>query len=242
MSKKEPNLLFLLPQYSGQVTTQCFESMLDWAKDAGMYGVDWNYMTNPQATLLPMARSQMISLAMELEDWTHIIMCDADMGFTSRHICELIEADKDYIGALYCAKCYPLQWTASTGDGIYEVEGNLARCKYVPTGLVCIKRETVEKLIDKYADTLAFRPVDGHFNSQIRYEVIDLFAIITNGGDDEDPDFYLTEDYAFCKRVRDAGMEVWQHLGVNPTHTGMHTFSLEEEGKMLERYKALRKI
>ena len=237
MSNKEPNILFLLPQYGGQVTTPFFESMMDWAQDAGTYGVKWNYLCEPNSALLPMARSQLVSLSLELDDWTHIIMADADMSFTSRDICELIEADKDYIGAAYPKKCYPIEITSSTGDGILKVEGHLAQCLYVGTGLVCIKRETIEKLVDKYADTLAFKAVDGHRSEQVRYEVIDLFAIITNGGDERDPELYLTEDYAFSKRVRDAGMEVWQHLNVNPTHTGMHTFSFEGEGKMLERYK-----
>lgn len=237
MSRKEPNVLFLLPQYGGQLTTSFFESMLDWAQQAGEYGVKWNWIVDPGSTLLPMARSQLIALAMELDDWTHIIMCDSDMGFTVSDVCHLIEADKDYIGALYPAKGYPIQATSSTRNGIYRTEGDLAQCKYVATGLICIKRETIEKLYDKYADTLSFKAIDGLRSEQIRYEVIDLFAIITNGGDEEDPDMYLTEDYAFCKRVRDAGMEVWQHTKVNPTHSGMHTFSFKEEAKMLERYK-----
>ena len=237
MSQKEPNILFLLPQYGGQVTTPFFESMLTWAQEASDHGVKWNWIVDPGSTLLPMARSQLIALAMELDDWTHIIMSDSDMGFSVNDVCQLITADKDYIGAVCPVKSYPIATNSSTGTSIIKTEGHLNQCKYVGSGFVCIKRETIEKLYDKYADTLSFRAVDGHRSEQVRYEVIDLFAIITNGGDEQYPDMYLTEDYAFCKRVRDAGMEVWQHTKVNPTHSGMHTFSFEEEAKMLERYK-----
>lgn len=233
----EPKILFLLPQYGNQVTTSFFESMLEWAQQASNHGVEWNWIIDPGSTLLPMARSQLIALAMELDDWTHIIMADADMGFSVDDLCKLVLADKDYIGAVYPAKGYPLQTTSSTKEGIYKTEGDLQQCKYIGTGLVCIKRETIEKLYDKYEDQLSFTAVDGLKGEQTRYKVVDLFAIITNGGDKDDPDVYLTEDYAFAKRVRDAGMEVWQHTKVNPAHTGMHTFSFKGEASMIARYK-----
>jgi hypothetical protein len=36
---------------------------------------------------------------------------------------------------------------------------------------------------------------------------------------------YLSEDYAFCRRVRAAGMRVWLCPWMAPTHTGSHTFA-----------------
>ena len=236
MTNKEPNILFLLPQYGGTVTTPFFESMLEWAQMAGDYGVKWNWLTDPGATLLPMARSQLVQLAMELDDWTHIIMSDADMGFTVQDLCQLVLADKDVIGAVAPVKAYPLATNASTGDNILKTEGDLNQCNYVGSGLLCIKRETIEVLYDKYEDSLSFYSVDGHRGDQAHYKVIDLFATITNGGHEDDPSLYLTEDYAFCKRVRDAGLEVWQHTKVNPSHTGQHTFSFKGEANMIKRY------
>ena len=43
---KEPNVLFLLPQYGSQVTTPFFEAMLSWAQEAGKHGVEWNVDLN----------------------------------------------------------------------------------------------------------------------------------------------------------------------------------------------------
>ena len=211
--------------------------MLSWAQAACNHGVEWNWLIDPGATLLPMARSQLLALALELDGWTHIIMSDSDMGFSIDDVCKLVMADKDYIGAVCPVKSYPIATNASTGKGILKTEGDLCQCNYVGTGFVCIKRETVEKLYDVYENTLSFWAVDGHRGQQLRYKVVDLFATITNNGHEDDPDLYLTEDYAFCKRIRDAGMEVWQHTAVSPTHTGMHTFSFREERRMLKRYK-----
>ena len=36
---------------------------------------------------------------------------------------------------------------------------------------------------------------------------------------------YLSEDYAFCRRLRAAGMRVWLCPWMAPTHTGSHTFT-----------------
>ncbi len=36
---------------------------------------------------------------------------------------------------------------------------------------------------------------------------------------------YLSEDYAFCKRVQNAGYDVWMDLYTNLSHTGQVTFS-----------------
>ena len=231
--------MFLLPQYGAQVTTPFFEAMLTWAQEAGEHGVKWNWLVDATATLLPMARSQLVQMAMELDDWTHICMVDNDMGFTVQDLCELITADKDIIGALAPCKAYPLFANNSTAyaHGIFKWEGPLAQCRYIGSGMMVIKRETIEKMHDHYADTLTFSSVHGHKGYQKRFNVVDLFACVTNGGRDEEPELYLSEDYAFCQRARDIGLEVWSHTKVNPSHTGMHTFSFEEEAKMLERYK-----
>ena len=238
MSSTEPNILFLLPQYGGNLTTPFFESMLEWAQIAGDYSVKWNWLTDPFATLLPMARSQLVQYAMYMDDWTHICMIDHDMGWTPKDLCDLIFADKDIIGALAPVKCYPLAQNSSSdyAKGISEWEGPLAKCKYVGTGMMVIKRESIERMHDVYADTLTFKTVDGYQGEQKFMDVIDLFACVTNGGHEDDPYLYLTEDYAFCQRARDAGLEVWSHTEVNPSHTGQHTFSFEGEAKMMERY------
>jgi len=239
VTNKEPNILFLLPQYGGTVTTPFFESMLEWAQMAGDYGVKWNWLIDEGATLLPMARSQLVQLAMELDDWTHICMVDNDMGWTPKDLCDLVFADKDIVGALAPVKTYPLSVNSSTeyARGIYEWEGPLAKCKYIGSGMMVIKRESIKKMHDFYRDTLTFRTVDGHRGEQKFKNVVDLFACVTNGMHEDAPDLYLSEDYAFCQRARDAGLEVWSHTTVNPSHTGQHTFSFQEEVKMLRRYQ-----
>ena len=235
----EPNILFLLPQYGGQVTSSFFESMLEWAQMAGEYGVKWNWLVDPFATLLPKARSQLIQYAMDLEDWTHICMIDNDMGWTPKDLCDLIFADKDIIGALAPVKCYPLAVNSSTeyAGGILKREGPLAKCKYIGSGMMVIKRKSIEKMHDFYRDTLSFTAIDGHKGEHKFKNVVDLFACVTNGMHEDGPDLYMTEDYAFCQRARDIGLEVWSHTKVNPSHTGQHTFSFAEEARMLKRYR-----
>ena len=51
-----PNVLFLFPQYAHTVTTETFESMLEWAMFAGK-GLQWNWITDPGATIISLSRS-----------------------------------------------------------------------------------------------------------------------------------------------------------------------------------------
>ena len=43
--------------------------------------------------------------------------------------------------------------------------------------------------------------------------------------------------HAFCTRAKACGFTIWSHKNVKLTHTGVHTFSFNEEKDMLERYK-----
>jgi len=92
-----------------------------------------------------------------------------------------------------------------------------------------------------YKNRKEFDMPDGNYFDQNRISSVDLFDTVTNGGHILDEKLYLTEDYAFCMRARACGFQVWSHKNVNLTHTGMHTFSVKNEAKMLEDYKRIGK-
>ena len=229
-----PNILFLFPQYAHTVTTETFESMLQWAMFAGEKGLQWNWITDPGATIISLSRSQLVSMALELEDWTHAIFIDNDMGFDPFDILKLLIEDKDIIGAQAPTKQYPLAYNAESNH-LQETD-TAAEVHYVGTGMMCIKREVLEHMKMHYLHDLAFAMPDGFYSEQKSMWSVDLFAPITRGAHYKNSNFYLTEDFAFCQRARDCGFEVWKHLEVKCSHTGTHVFSDDGETKMIERY------
>ncbi len=235
-----PSILFLVPAHGATVTTPFLESMLEFSRFAIDSGIEFNWIVEPGASLISLCRSQLISMAMELEDWTHILFVDNDMGFEPMDIMRLLIADKDVIAGQAPVKSYPLTTSSALSD-IIEEDEQAVRVNYVGTGFMMIQRYVVERMMDYYKQHKSFEMPDGNYYDQTRVGYVDLFDTITNNAHVTDKDLYLTEDYAFCLRARACGFQIWAHKNVMLTHTGMHTFSFKNEAKMLKDYKRIGK-
>ena len=168
---------------------------------------------------------------------THLLFIDADIGFRAEQVFALIEAERDVVSAVYPMKI--VNWDriqAQTAAGrrlvpsatmSYAVEfldpaaitpvDGLAQVRYVGTGFMLIRRAVFTHLAAHYPQ-LKYRgfgtpkPDDierhGFFESMI----------------DPSTGSYLSEDYAFCKRWRDIGGEIWINLDSRLTHVGSIAF------------------
>ena len=85
-------------------------------------------------------------MALELEDWTHAIFIDNDMGFDPFDILKLLIEDKDIIGA-QANKQYPLAYNADVTT--FKKQIQQLKCITRP-GMMYIKREVLE-----YEDALS---------------------------------------------------------------------------------------
>jgi len=231
-----PSILFLIPAHNSSVTTTLLESMLEFSRFALDNGIEFNWIVDPGATIISLCRSQLISLADEIPDWTHIVFCDNDIGFTPMDVMRLLVADKDIVAGNAPVKSYPLTNNNASSNPIAESDWG-CQVPYVGTGFMMIKRRVVDGMLDHYLDELDFQMPDGNYYNQTKVSYVDLFATITSGAHELSDRLYLTEDYAFCHRARECGFEVWSHNNVKLTHTGMHTFSFDGEKDMLELYK-----
>jgi hypothetical protein len=88
------------------------------------------------------------------------------------------------------------------------------------TGFMMIRRATFEKFIEAYPET-AYLPdharTENHDGSREIHTFFDCQI-------DPQSRRYLSEDYWFCKKVRDAGMKVWICPWIQLTHTGTMAF------------------
>ena len=227
-----PTVLLLLPCYGNQMYTQTVESLLDLQLEAYEKGVDFIPFFNSKSSLISLGRSMMLCDVMSLPNWTHVFWVDSDVGFKPEDFFKLLIADKDVVGGYYPIKNYPIKWASSPKvltDG--EVEGDLIETFYIATGFMLIKKEVIMAMYDHYKTELHFRYFDREF--------VHLFQPII---DKDNDDLFLSEDYAFRKRARDIGFKTWMHKGVKLSHTGSHTFSEENEVKMLAKYEEQSKV
>ena len=237
MSVSEPpSILFLIPAHNSSVTTPLLESMLQFSRFALENGIEYNWIIDPGATIISLCRSQLISMAAELEDWTHVLFVDNDMGFEPMDVMRLLIADQDIVAGTAPAKSYPLHGNNATTHHLQEKDWGY-EVNYVGSGFMLIKRQVIDTMMDHYWNTKSFQMPDGNHYDQTRVTYVDLFDTITAGSHVQDKRLYLTEDYAFCTRAKACGFKVWSHKHVKLSHTGVHTFSFNEEKDMLERYK-----
>ena len=90
-------------------------------------------------------------------------------------------------------------------DGGVMKKGLLAPAIYVSTGCMMIRRNVVEGMIEKYPELHYKRNVTG----DRAWALYQPFIY---------KEEYLSEDWAYCQRAKDAGFEVWVHGGVKCGH------------------------
>jgi hypothetical protein len=188
------------------------------------------------------ARSRAVTRFLE-SDGTHLLFWDSDVVPRDvRVIWDMIDADKDVIALPYPRKKvnyenladairnedeqsargrqtahdleagateWPLQF-----DGEPVIDSScLVQVKYAPCGFMMIKRECLEKLVEACRADLSFKDS----STGIVKTCVAIFMLILRDG------VLMSEDYSFCERVRNYGMQVWAYL--DPAdHIGPHRY------------------
>jgi hypothetical protein len=190
--------------------------------------------------LITRGRSAIVARFLDNPDTTHLLFIDADISFSVEQVVRLLKVDKDFAAGLYPAKIIDWQQLAQrfgrgaeTLDeaglayvcGLCEgaeakTENGFATGTYAGTGFQLIKRAVFERMIaaypeSKYRALHAFpRPSAPSDNL---YALFDCMIDLETG-------VYLSEDYAFCRRWRAIGGEIWLDLQSKLNHSGSYTY------------------
>ena len=172
---------------------------------------------------------------------THILFIDADIGFPPPQVFRLIDADKDVIAAVCPLKS--IDWdkvrTAAkagvadlqaaalgyvvrflpTADKSVEVEDGIAKVAYGGTGFLLIKRGAMQRLVDAHPELRAKMGDMG--DTLASPEAAMVFDTMIEPRTSQ----HLSEDYAFCRRWRDLGGDIWADFSARLTHVGHAAYS-----------------
>jgi hypothetical protein len=176
-------------------------------------------------------------------DCDSLLFIDADIGFSAKDVFSLIDADKDVIGGLYPKKEFNFNKLSKaakadvpvselpryTGEFVIRTIKNTSvtgsifepfEVEAIGTGFMMIKRKVFENLIGKVpvyvSDMYSVNDANREKKMINQFFDTNICPITQN---------LLSEDYDFCRIVRDAGMSVWAAPWINLTHTGTYTFS-----------------
>lgn len=200
--------------------------------------------------LISHARNAIVAEFLSRKEKTHLLFVDSDMEWMPHTIVRMLKANVPFAAAPYVQKGYRnaptanyrvkdldslhaavIDWNVQFEDaGILKGDSQLsgvlngfAKAKRVGAGLMLLRRDMLETMISKYADT-QYRfhwdgKADDHFSPSTRY--FGLFDLLK-----EEDGGMIGEDYAFCDRwIKGCGGEIWCDVDARVGHHGHHRYS-----------------
>lgn len=241
----QPFVYLATPCYGGVINLHYMNSVLALQEACRARGVGLHIDLMGGDALITRARSRLAARFLAHPQATHLLFSDADIGFAPHNVFRLLDADKAVIAAVCPMKHIDWQrariaakadapdlMAASLGyvvrfiptpDNSVEVEDGIAKVSYGGTGFLMIRREALQQIVDAHPE---LRARMGDMGDRLADEAVMIFDTMI----EPETGQYLSEDYAFCRRWRDLGGEIWADMEARLTHVGhaAYTGSLVE--------------
>jgi hypothetical protein len=226
----QPHLFLATPCYGGQLTIEHLHAVVALQAACQARGVGCHVELLEDDRVIPRARARLAAAFLAHEAATHLLFIDADIGFAPENAWRLLAAEKDLAAGVYPIK--HLDWErvramalAGAADlqaaslsyvvrfiphpqNAVEVENGVAKVAYVGTGFLLIRRAALQRVVDAHPELVASLE-DGAAVPMVFEPMIEA-----------ETGEHLSEDYAFCRRFRDLGGEIWADIEAPLTHVG----------------------
>jgi hypothetical protein len=236
------DLVIATPCYGGVVTANFSTAMLGTVMRLQPLLRRISIAMIANESLVTRARNTLVSQFMANPQTTHLMFIDADIEWNPDAVLSLLLADKPVVGGAYPLKT--LNWNAMTqavkrGGGAAELKswssvyvvnfvggqpppepGDLVAVQDIGTGFLLIERSVLERMSAalpelRYRNTPAVQSERGV--PEWGYALFDTMIEPSTG-------FYLSEDYAFCRRWQAMGGDIWLDRRIQLNHIGTHRF------------------
>jgi hypothetical protein len=235
------SLVIGTPCSGGQVSWLYTASLLKLQRACARRNVSLGFLLQPGDSLITRARQTVVAHFLQDFTATHLLFIDADIGFEPEQVFRLIDFGEDFTAAAYPIK--KINWDLVPGAVAlgrtplesaalhYAVEADpgaplttrdgFVKVQYVGTGFMLIRRNALERMIERYPKLRYAREHKGEgdplANSPWRSALFNCLI-------DEATGTYLSEDYSFCKRWTDMGGEIWVDYKSRLSHVGTAIF------------------
>jgi hypothetical protein len=205
-----------LPCYGGLVLESTMTSFIKFILLASKVGLSWSLDTMVNESLITRGRNNLMAKMMNNKAATHFMFIDADIRFEAEAIFQMMAADKDIIAGMYPKKAYPIAYNINLNQET-KIQGPLFTVDTAATGFLMFKRNVYEKLIEAHPNTKYVDDVGlGKQFEPNMYAIFDCYI--------DEKGHYLSEDWAFCRRAKALGYDIWADGRVLLNHTGTHEF------------------
>jgi len=232
------SVMLATPCYGGQVYSDFMISLLGVIKVLDQFNIKYNVRLISGESLITRARNHLVSYFMSTK-CTHLMFIDADIVFPKESIAKLIAGNKGIACGVYPIKKQPaagckryvinvpdkgLVSNVSDGHKMFSVND-------VGTGFMLIKRDVIEIMKKEYPNLKYTTDYDRGFLKVMNFDTDkpqgireNLYSLFDTMHNEDDENNYLSEDYAFCKRWKDIGGDIWVDPDIELNHIGRQTF------------------
>ncbi|MGB3069523.1 MAG: hypothetical protein WBC18_13290 [Ottowia sp.] len=225
------------PSHSGLLTSGYTRSLLALSNAAWTHGFPMMARFLDGEALVTRARNELVAEFMADTRFTHLFWIDDDIGFEVEAALRLLLAGKDVVAGACpkktdgwpaggLAQALPAGTTQDDFQARYAAfnvvpfsqpqsvdTGGFVRVQEVGCGFMLIARRVFEAMAERYAHLRYVDTSPGANPVWSRFRFFDT-------GTDPDTGAYLSEDFAFCRRWRAAGGEVWVDTQSDLAHRG----------------------
>ena len=175
--------------------------------------------------LISRARS-IIGSAFMRSDADVLLSIDSDIWFRPEDAISLAEKALEYdmIAGMYMTRSLTTQPALMLPDEevIFAANSSPVEVPYISTGFVAVNRRVFEALSQELP--LCHKGWNDRGADTSFWPFYMPFTIPWEG----DGEMYLSEDWAFCQRAKDAGFKVWLDPSIRLGHLGQVMFTLED--------------
>jgi hypothetical protein len=184
------------------------------------------------ASAIDQARSMMAHGALE-DGFTELLWIDADIAFEPSDVDMLLAHDKPLVCGIYPKKgtralaCHVL---SGTRELVFGEGGGLVEIMYAAAGFTLVRSSVYASIVEKLALPTC--------NAQFGTPLVPYYQPLVKQTDDGA--WYLSEDFAFSERARQAGISVHADTRIRLRHIGRYAYQWEDAGAEPKRHATYR--
>ena len=228
------------PCYGGAANVHYVSSLLRLQDACRARGLGLEVDLSGGEALITRARALAATRFLDETQHSHLLFVDADIGFEPDHVFRLLDADRDLVGGVYPTKQinwdkvrqgarngmadlmassvgYVVQFIPTPGSKVSVDDEGFGPVASVGAGFMLIRRNVLETVRERFPELSAVVADTGQAGRRL--------ALLFETMIDPDTGAYLSEDYAFCRRWRECGGEVFADFKGRLTHTGHTAYS-----------------
>jgi hypothetical protein len=208
-------VMIATPAYSGKVDITYAISLANTMHLLNLHQIEAYPLITASGSLLVAERNRIVQAFWE-SDCTHILCIDADLGWPAQAVLAMLDTKKEFVAGVYPARGRAHEFIfrpVKNEQGAIvqdETHKHLLKMDYIPAGFMLIAKSAIMKMREKHPD-LYYEPKDKRNNPEPGYCFFN-----TEVWEGE----FWGEDFVFCRKAREAGVEIWVDPLIQFDHAG----------------------